>query len=142
MDESGGTYGLGLHVFGRRQLLQPGETGYVPGISNSENKDEGFRTNLGLLNTDAQQWTRIRLTLLKLDGSLAAEPLDWSIPPGVLQQFDVFRKFGLRKETMTGTIQIDVLSGGGVAAYATEIDNRTQDSIYIPAQQALIGGSD
>ena len=42
----------------------------------------------------------------------------------------------LHTVTMTGTIKIEVLGGGGVAAYATEIDNRSQDSIYVPAQRA------
>jgi hypothetical protein len=40
---------------------------------------------------------------------------------------------------MTGSIRVEVISGGGVAVYATEIDNRTQDSIFIPAQRKLQG---
>jgi hypothetical protein len=34
---------------------------------------------------------------------------------------------------MDGTVEIRVLSGGPVAAYASQIDNRTQDPILIPA---------
>ena len=78
--------------------------------------------------------------MYNLDGTLAAAPYEFSIAPGKLLQFDIFKKFGLRKVTMTGSIKIEVLDGGGVAAYATEIDNRTQDSIFIPALQMFQGG--
>ena len=61
------------------------------------------------------------------------------IAPGVLRQFDVAKKFGVGNVTGTASVKIEVTEGGGVAAYATEIDNRTQDSIYIPAQRMLIG---
>ena len=134
LDPSGGTYGLGLPVFGSRQLLLPGEIGYIPGVSNSENKDVGFRTNLGLLNTDPDGWSEVRITLYDIDGVEAADPLTILIPPGVLEQFDIFRKMGLRNVTMTGSIRVEVVGGGAVAAYATETDNRTQDSIFNPAQ--------
>ena len=40
---------------------------------------------------------------------------------------------------MTGSIKVEVMSGGGVAAYATEIDNRNQDGIFIPAQRKFQG---
>ena len=34
--------------------------------------------------------------------------------------------------------QIEVLEGGGHAVFATEIDNLTQESIFIPAQKKYI----
>ena len=40
---------------------------------------------------------------------------------------------------MTGSLKIEAISGGAVAVYATEIDNRTQDSIFIPAQRLFMG---
>ncbi len=58
---------------------------------------------------------------------------------GVLRQFDLAKKFGVGDITGTASVKIEVTEGGGVAAYATEIDNRTQDSIYIPAQPAFYG---
>jgi len=141
LDPSGGTYGLGLPVFGSRQLLLPGEIGYIPGVSNSENKDVGFRTNLGLLNTDPDGWSEVRITLYDLDGVEAADPLTMLIAPGVLEQFDIFRRLGLRDVTMAGSVRVEVVGGGAVAAYATETDNRTQDSIFNPAQRAVYGSS-
>jgi len=80
----------------------------------------------------------VAITLYRLDGSvLATKQLD--IAPGVLRQFDIFKFLDLPGETMKASIKVEVLSGGAVAAYAAEIDNRTQDSIFIPAQKIIIG---
>jgi len=139
LDMAGGTYGLNLRAFGSDDLLFPGETGYVVGISNSADQNIGFRTNLGLLNTDRDVWTGVRLTLIDITGNQVGEPLEMMIAPGVLRQFDVAKKFGVSGVTGTASIRIEVTEGGGVAPYATEIDNRTQDSIYIPAQRKFMG---
>ncbi len=135
----GGTYGLNLQAFAPDDLLRPGETGYIAGVSNSEDQSVGYRTNMGLLNTDRNGWTEVRITLYDIYGVEAAEPYDFQIAPGRLRQFDVFKKLGVGGVTMAGSIRIEVTSGGGVAVYATEIDNRTQDSIFIPAQSKVVG---
>jgi PKD repeat protein len=137
--ETGGTFGLNLQSFASDDLLYPGETGYITGVSNSADLSVGFRTNIGLLNTDRDSWTGVRITLYDIFGVQAAEPFESNIAPGKLWQFDVFRKLGLRDVTMTGSIKVEVTSGGGVAVYATEIDNRNQDSIFIPAQRKFQG---
>ncbi len=139
LDPGGGTYGLNLRAFGSDDLLMPGEVGYIAGVSNSADKDTGFRTNVGLLNTDRQGWTGVKLTLFDLDGAQIAAPVEMMIAPGVLRQFDLAKKFGVDENTGTASLKIEVTEGGGVAAYATEIDNRTQDSIYIPAQRPFYG---
>jgi hypothetical protein len=139
LDSDGGTYGLNLRAFGSKDLLQPGEVGFIAGISNSDDQAVGYRTNVGVLNTDRDGWTAIRITMYNLDGSQAAEPYETNIPPGKLRQFDIFKTLDLNNITMTGSLKIEAVSGGAVAVYATEIDNRTQDSIFIPAQQLFLG---
>jgi len=139
LDPSGGTYGLNLRPYGSGDLLRSGQTGYVAGVSNSEDKDVGFRTNFGLLNTDNESWSQVRITLYNLDGTEAAPPFEFWIAPGVLQQFDVFRKLGLSDVTMTGSFKVEVLAGGAVAAFFSEIDNQTQDPIFIPVQRVFGG---
>ena len=139
LDPDGGTYGLNLRAYGSKDLLKPGEIGYITGISNSEDRSVGFRTNVGVLNTDRDGWTTVRITMYNLDGSLAAETFETKIAPGKLRQFDVFKTLGLGNETMTGSLKIEAVSGGAVAVYATEIDNRSQDSIFIPAQRLFMG---
>ncbi len=138
-DPDGGTYGLSLPTFGSRALLKSGDAGFIVGISNSEDPYVGFRTNLGLLNTDSDSGAAVRITMFNLDGTVAGEPLDLWLPPGKMRQFQVFNMLGFRDVAMTASVQVEVLSGEGVAAYATEIDNRTNDSIYIPALKAVIG---
>jgi hypothetical protein len=139
LDESGGTYGLNLRAFGSEDLLQPGETGYIAGISNSSDLSVGYRTNVGVLNTARDLWTTVRITMYDIDGNQAAEPYETTIAPGKLRQFDIFKKLDLNQFDMTGSLKIEAVSGGAVAVYATEIDNRTQDSIFIPAQPKFIG---
>jgi hypothetical protein len=139
LDDNGGSYGLSLPTYGSNELLFPGETGFITGISNSADSNVGFRTNLGILNTDNDRWTKVRIVLYNLDGTIAGEEPSLAIAPGVMRQFDVFKKLGLDDVTMVGSIEVEVLSGGGAAVYATEIDNRTQDSIFIPGQHLLIG---
>jgi hypothetical protein len=139
LDPLGGTYGLNLRAFGSNDLLQPGEIGFIAGVSNSEDQSVGFRTNVGVLNTDRNGWTTVRITMFNLDGTQAAEPYETTIAPGKLRQFDVFKKLDLGKTTMTGSLMIEAVSGAPIAVYATEIDNRTQDSIFIPAQRPFVG---
>ena len=139
LDSGGGTYGLNLRAFGGKDLLQPGEIGYITGISNSEDKTVGYRTNVGILNTNRDGWTTVRITMYDLDGSQVAEPYESQIAPGKLRQFDIFKALDLGNNTMTGSLKIEAVSGGAVAVYATEIDNRTQDSIFIPAQRMFMG---
>jgi hypothetical protein len=139
LDLAGGTYGLNLRAFGESDLLYPGDVGHVVGVSNSADQNVGFRTNLGLLNTDRDRWTGVRLTLIDVSGTPVGEPIEMMIAPGVLRQFDLAKKFGVGDVTGTASLTIEVTEGGGIAAYATEIDNRTQDSIYIPAQRKFMG---
>ena len=64
---------------------------------------------MGFLNTDRYGWTGVRITMYKLDGTLAADPYEFAIAPGKLLQFDVFKKFGLRNVTMTASVKIEKL---------------------------------
>ncbi|MCU0234625.1 MAG: hypothetical protein MUE90_11430, partial [Thermoanaerobaculales bacterium] len=135
----GGTYGLGLRTFADGDLLKLGETAYIVGVSNSADQSLGFRTNLALLNTDENFWIGVRLTLIDLSGAAVGEPLDLMLAPGVLRQFDLAERFGVAELTGTASLEIEVTAGNGLAAYATEIDNRTQDAIFIPAQRKVMG---
>lgn len=141
LDVAGGTYGLNLRSFTEDDLLYPGDTGYIVGVSNSADQELGFRTNLGLLNTDRDRWTGVRLTLLDVSGVAVSEPKELLIAPGVLRQFDLAKYFGVEDITGSASLRIEVTEGGGVAAYATEIDNRTQDAIFIPAQRRFMGAA-
>jgi PKD repeat protein len=136
-DESGGTFGLHLPTFGFDDLLAGGEIGYIVGVSNSADELSGYRTNLGLLA--AGKTVDVAVTFFYPDGTQASEPWTTTVWAGQLKQVNnVFRKFGLGSETVTGTFKIEVLSGSDLIVYATETDNKTGDSIFIPAQQKYV----
>jgi hypothetical protein len=136
-DEGGGTYGLHLPSYGSKDRLQVGDVGYVVGVSNSADTLTGFRTNLGMLATGAT--AEVEVTFFYPDGTQAPESWITPVWAGQLKQINnVFRKFGLGDETVTGTFKVEVLSGGDLIVYATEIDNRSGDSIFIPAQELYV----
>jgi len=137
-DENRGTYGLHLPAFGPKDLLQVGDVGYIVGVSNSADSASGFRTNFGMLATD--RTAEVEVTFFYPDGTQAPEPWITTIWAGQSKQVNnVFSKFGLGNETVTGSFRIEVLSGGDLIIYATEIDNQIGDSIFIPAQQRYFG---
>ena len=136
-DDSGGTYGLHLPAFGPKDLLQVGEVGYIVGVSNSADDLTGFRTNLGLLATD--RMAEVEITFYYLDGTYS-DPIVVRVWAGRIKQLNnLFGKLGLGGETLTGSLKIEVLSGGDLIIYATEIDNQIGDSIFIPAQRVVFG---
>ena len=55
-------------------------------------------------------------------------------------QGNVFDFTHIANVDMDGSVEIKVLWGGPVAAYASVIDNRTQDPILIPAVNCGGGG--
>ncbi len=73
----------------------------------------GYRTNLGLLNTDTTRGAKVKITVLNLDGSLAAEPVEVFVNKEKLIQFDLFSKLGIKNVTMVGSVEIEVLNGTG-----------------------------
>jgi hypothetical protein len=129
----GGTFGQNLKVFGDADLIHEGQSGFIPGVANSPEADEGFRTNLGVLNTNTGQSTDIAITLYDIQGQVVVHLPEFSMWPGQFLQQNIFQTLGQGDVEMNGSIEIHVLSGGPVAAYASEIDNRTQDPILIPA---------
>jgi len=129
----GGTFGQNLKVFGADDLIHEGESGYIPGVSNSPSLDQGFRTNVGVLNTDTDNGATISVTLYDTEGGIAAYLPEHWIPPGKFVQHNIFQALGLDDQEIHASIEVHVVSGGPVAVYASEIDNRTQDPILVPA---------
>ena len=136
-DDSGGTYGLHLPSYGSKDRLQVGDIGYIVGVSNSADTLVGYRTNLGMLATGGT--AEVEVTFFYPDGTQAPEPWTTTIWKGQLKQINnVFGKFGLGNQTVTGTFRVEVLGGGDLIVYATEIDNTSGDSIFIPAQELYV----
>ena len=129
----GGTFGQNLMVFGDSDLIHMGETAYIPGIGNSSNLDEGFRTNVGVLNTSKSQSAAVSIVVYGTDGAVITEVPAVTLAPSQFLQQNIFDALGIGDMDGEVSVEIGVVSGGPVAAYASEIDNRTQDPILIPA---------
>jgi hypothetical protein len=131
-----GTYGQNVPVFSADQLIPEGGMGLLPGVSNSAVSTDGFRTNLGLLNTSETEPAQVDVTIYDEGGEVVGKIPGYPLEPGQYVQFDVFKGVQLGAFDMDASIELKVLSGGPVAAYVSSIDNRTGDPIFIPA---LIG---
>jgi hypothetical protein len=141
LDLAGGTYGLNLRTFSERDLLSTGDIGYVAGVSNSRDMGSGFRTNLGVVNTDEERWALLEVTFFRSDTSIGAGPHELYVAPGEYVQLNIFDELGLTGVDAEGSLKIEVLDGDGLAVFATEIENYSQDSIFIPAQPKFIGAT-
>ena len=134
----GGTLGARLPVFVEDDLLAASDVVFVAGVRNSADRNTGFRTNVGLLNTDPEEIAGVRLTFFDTDGTELRSIERW-IKPAVLQNSNLFVALGLGDQELTGSVMIEVMSGRGVAVYASEIDNQTGDSILMPALPRMFG---
>jgi hypothetical protein len=134
IDLDGGTFGQNIKVYGAADLVYEGERSFIPGLSNSSVSTEGFRANLGVLNTDDQpEGTLISITMYDTSGTIVAELIDFWLAPGQFLQANLFDSLGLGDMDMVASVEVDVVFGGPIAVYGSEIDNRTQDPILVPA---------
>lgn len=130
---SGGTFGQNLFVFRAMDLIAEGSRGFTAGVVVSATDDAGFRTNLGLLNTNDTEWAELRLTVLNEEGVVTGDVVVLWLEPGEFKQFNLADRLNLPAVEMDASVVIEVLDGGPVAGYASTVDNRTQDPILIPA---------
>ena len=140
VDEFGGTFGQNLMVFGGSDLIAAGEAGFITGVSNSSDSSTGFRTNVGVLNTSDTGTATVEINIYDTVGVRVGRIPNLRIGPGVMMQSNIFESAFIGGLDMDGSIEIKVLSGGPVAAYASVVDNRTQDPILIPAVE-VVGAS-
>jgi len=89
---------------------------------------------LGLLNAAAGLSAAVDVTLYDEAGAVAGSIPSYPLEPGQYVQFNLFQTLSLAGVTMNGSIECAVTSGGPVAAYASVVDNRTQDPVFVPAQ--------
>ncbi len=130
---SSGTYGQYLDGIDPIHALAAGQVASLPQLI--ENPD--FRTNIGLLNTSSSNLT-VRVDLMSGDGVLLSS-FDRTIAPGVLRQEGraFFNEAGL-SNVDRGWARITVNSGSGLLAYASVIDNHTQDPTTIPIKTSTM----
>lgn len=123
----GRSYGLAVDPVAAGAQAGPGRRLALTFLSSSPAR----RTNVGFIETGGAA-TRLRATLLAPDGTIMATR-DFSLAPSqAVQWTDVFAEMQAAP-LADASLLVDVVSGGGAAAYAIVLDNRTNDASYFPA---------
>lgn len=122
-----GTFGQHLAGSDAGATLAEGKSARLGQLRESS----AFRTNLGLVNTGSEaatvsvallDATGVELTVFEVD----LEPGQWH------QENRPFEKHAGRQDLDAASAVVTVVSGGGVIAYASVIDNLTNDATTIP----------
>lgn len=108
-------------------------TTYLVGLQSNKS----FRTNIGLVN-GGEVPAEVELLLFAADGSLIAATTQ-SLPGGSLQQSPLTTLFSAAKGELSSlSLKINA-STGSVRAYASVVDNISQDPIYVPSTVPIDG---
>jgi hypothetical protein len=122
-----GTFGQYLDGVAPTEALTSGQSAMLPHLA----ENSSFRTNIGLLNTSSSPAT-VRVELLGA-GGVVLGTYDRTVPAGqLLQDNQPFRNLAGQTNMQRGSARVRLLSGTGIVAYASVVDNRTQDPTTIP----------
>ena len=130
----GGTYGVPLPPLNSFQMAGPGEAIELFGVLGGAS----FRTNLALVDMTAfADGTSVRARVEVIgDGGVVLDAFDVNVPvAGGIQVDDLFRARALGDGPAAALLRISP-AGGLVGAYATSLDQGTNDAILVPAALA------
>ncbi|RLE25084.1 MAG: hypothetical protein DRJ65_08610 [Acidobacteria bacterium] len=97
-------------------------------------QNDDFRTNIGLYNTGGIQ-AKVKVHLHDTDGSLLSTTQRTIAPGGRTQLQEPFDRIAGRTDISSGYAVVEIVTGTGVTAYASIIDNRTNDPTTVPMQR-------
>jgi CubicO group peptidase (beta-lactamase class C family) len=121
-----GTFGLFLDGIPTRGSATTGDTVWLSQLR----QNPAFRTNVGLLNS-GDTTARVRLYLYDRSGAELASRRRVLEPYAWLQLQEPFSRLAGRTDIDSGYVRIEVELGDGVIAYASVIDNATNDGTAI-----------
>lgn len=140
-DQPSGTFGQFIPAASTIETVPFGQPARLVGLAQAASTAEGgFRTNIGVVNTSSRSIT-VACALLRGDGSTVGTQ-SWQLKPYEFKQID--RAFA---KVTTGEVAdgYAVLStsavDGSFLAYASVIDNRSGDPVYVPARVVAQGSS-
>ncbi len=137
---SSGTYGQFIDGVLDGTAIQAGQEGRIIQLSHNRSSSSGYRTNIGFVNaTDASLALKVDLYLA--DGSFLGTR-SYNLAPYEYRQIDkIF-------ESVTGSdvddgyaVLYTTTNGGRFFAYASVVDNRTGDPVYITPAMRQHGGA-
>ena len=122
-----GTFGQDVRAIPSSEAIQSNQVAHLSGLTN-----DGYRTNLGLFNLSASPLD-LTLQLRGAAGNSLATRAQRLEANQMVQLNDVFALMGVGAAT-TGSLSIATTSGSGAyVAYASIVDNRSGDPVYVPA---------
>jgi hypothetical protein len=130
-DSAGGTFGQYIAGELEEDALQAGQEAILIQLSQSATSGTGFRTNLGFVNTtDLTVW--VRMDAYYASGLLLGSKNKKLLPYGHHQVNEVFKQWGNLNVEDGYIIVSTATSGGAFFAYASVVDNMTDDPVYVP----------
>ena len=125
-----GTFGQFMDGYRKSDGLNTGQEAFLPQLTQNAN----FRTNVGAANMGSTSAT-VRFTLYRWDG-VEVGSFSLNIPPGQWRQDgEPFRRrFGMNNLS-AAYVKVRVISGSGIVAYASVVDNRTNDATTFPMKK-------
>jgi hypothetical protein len=133
-DDPDGTYGQYIPAFPVSAALAEGVSGALIHLSSSSLPASGYRANVGLLNVTATNIS-LELDLYTANGDLLGTVAVTLLPYELRQMTDIYRQV-TDDNVADGYVLIRLLTPDGhYFAYASVVDNRSGDAIFIPAQE-------
>ncbi|HPW56369.1 MAG: SUMF1/EgtB/PvdO family nonheme iron enzyme [Thermoanaerobaculaceae bacterium] len=139
-NQPAGTYGQFIPAAAASEAVPFGQPARLVQLSQATSQSEGFRTNLGFVNTTGMTIT-IDCRLFRADSVLLGSQ-SFQLRPHEFKQIDkVFTRVTAAEVAdgyavlSTGTVD------GAFLAYASVIDNRSGDPVYVPARVVAQGSS-
>ena len=96
--------------------------------------NENYRTNVGFTEYDGID-TWLTVQIFDLNGTLLGAE-NYAVPANQnLQVNDIFQTLAVPCGYIGAYARVQVLNGGSIYAYASVVDNRTGDAIFIPGME-------
>lgn len=125
-----GTYGQFIPAVTEVAAVVSGKSGALPQLQ----ENTSFRTNVGALNL-TDKTVNLRVQLFDGSGTLLGVK-NATLRPYEMDQYDqIFDEVGAGTVNNGYAVVRVTTDGGKVLAYASVVDNRSGDPIYVPAQQ-------
>ncbi|MGV8040168.1 MAG: hypothetical protein AB2L07_08840 [Thermoanaerobaculaceae bacterium] len=134
-DQPGGTFGQFVPGRGVGRAIEHGGSGRLLMLSQSSDPGQGFRTNVGLVNATGSTIS-VEVDTYRGSDGLHLGIRSYSLGPYKSIQLNEFLKNELAAGNVDDAFAIvrTTTSGGVFFAFASVIDNRSNDPIYVPAE--------
>jgi hypothetical protein len=131
-----GTYGQFIAACPQWEAIGHGQEGRLVGLHQSRFPAQGFRTNLGLMNASGSHWSseaEVLIDLFRGDGTALGQ-ITLALDQNEYVQIDrIFERVTMGDVNGGFAVVSTTNEGDRFFAYASVVDNRTGDPIFIPA---------